>query len=67
MNRKNWSSSSVHWAEVHTPTLGSWPERPAATIQPLSQRSAWVLIGALWIATVLVTSGVIFAIATFVG
>jgi hypothetical protein len=58
------ASAALRQAE---PTLGTWPDRPAPMIQPLSPRSAWMLIGTVWISTVLVMGSVIFAIASFVG
>ena len=58
------ASAALREAE---PTLGSWPDRPAPMVQPLSPRSAWVLIGTVRISTVLVMGSVIFAIASFIG
>src|SRR5438876_2015278 len=49
------------------PAIESWSDRTIPAIQPLSQRSAWILIGVLWSSTVLIAAGLIFAMASLVG
>jgi hypothetical protein len=58
------ASAALRRAE---PALESGFERNAPQAQLSGPRSVWVLIGVLWISTVLVTAGVIFSIATLVG
>ena len=48
------------------PELQSWREPPAATTQYKS-RPVWLLIGALWVSTALVTLGAVYAISALVG
>ncbi len=47
------------------PALNSWVE-PAAPAIPKA-RPLWLLIGALWLSTALVTAGAVVAIHSFVG
>ena len=56
------ASAALRRAE---PALESWTEPPAATAQ--SARPIWLLIGALWISTALVTFGAVYAISALVG
>jgi hypothetical protein len=58
------ASAALRRAE---PALESGVERPAPHAQLSGPRPVWVLIGVLWISTVLVTAGVIFSIASLVG
>jgi hypothetical protein len=48
------------------PELQSWREPPAAPL-PYKSRPVWLLIGALWISTALVTLGAVYAISALVG
>jgi len=50
------------------PALQSW-SRPPATPATIGQstRPVWLLIGALWISTALVTLGAVYAISALVG
>ncbi len=56
------ASAALRRAE---PALQSWTEPPAAASQ--SARPIWLLIGALWISTALVTFGAVYAISALVG
>ncbi len=56
------ASAALRQAE---PALESWTEPPAVTAQ--SARPIWLLIGALWISTAIVTFGAVYAISTLVG
>jgi hypothetical protein len=47
------------------PELESWTEMPAPTMH--KPRPIWLLIGALWLSTALVTIGAAFAISVLVG
>jgi hypothetical protein len=47
------------------PGLESWTDLPAAAAG--NPRPVWLLIGALWLSTALVTLGAVVAIATLVG
>jgi hypothetical protein len=47
------------------PALESWTKPPAATSH--KPRPVWLLIGVLWLSTVIVTAGAVVAIATFAG
>jgi hypothetical protein len=47
------------------PELESWT-RPAA-LAARKARPVWLIIGALWLSTALVTAGAVVAIATFAG
>ena len=50
------------------PALEAWTERPRSrTRPPRKPRSVWVIIGALWLSTALVTAGAVAAIAKLVG
>ena len=46
------------------PGLETWIKPPAATANP---RPLWLLIGALWLSTAIVTAGAVVAIATLAG
>ena len=56
------ASAALRRAE---PALQSWIQPAATTAQ--STRPIWLLIGALWISTALVTFGAVYAISTLVG
>ncbi len=56
------ASAALRRAE---PALQSWIQPPATTVQ--STRPIWLLIGALWISTAVVTFGAVYAISTLVG
>ena len=56
------ASAALRRAE---PALQSWTEPPVTTGQ--SVRPVWLLIGALWISTALVTFGAVYAISALVG
>jgi hypothetical protein len=56
------ASAALRRAE---PALQSWTEPPVTTGQ--SVRPIWLLIGALWISTALVTFGAVYAISALVG
>jgi hypothetical protein len=47
------------------PELESWVDPPSPTLQ--KPRPVWLLIGALWLSTALVTIGAAFAISVLVG
>jgi hypothetical protein len=47
------------------PELESWVDPPPATLR--KPRPVWLLIGALWLSTALVTIGAAFAISVLVG
>jgi hypothetical protein len=47
------------------PELESWSDVPPATMH--KPRPIWLLIGALWLSTALVTIGAVFAISALVG
>lgn len=47
------------------PALKSWSKPPSPTIP--KSRPLWLLIGALWLSTALVTAGAVAAIHSFVG
>ena len=47
------------------PELESWINTPSATLR--KPRPVWLLIGALWLSTALVTIGAAFAISVLVG
>ncbi|HUD87801.1 MAG TPA: hypothetical protein VMR17_15270 [Xanthobacteraceae bacterium] len=47
------------------PALESWTSAPPATLH--KPRPVWLLIGVLWLSTVLVTAGAVVAIATLRG
>jgi hypothetical protein len=47
------------------PALEAWTDSPPAN--PRKPRSVWVIIGALWLSTALVTAGAVAAIAALVG
>lgn len=50
------------------PALEAWTERPRSrTRRPRKPRSVWVIVGALWLSTALVTAGALAAIAKLVG
>jgi hypothetical protein len=50
------------------PALEVWTERPRSrTRAPRKPRSVWVIVGALWLSTALVTAGALAAIAKLVG
>jgi hypothetical protein len=46
------------------PALQSWTKMPATLRKP---RPVWLIIGALWLSTALVTAGAVVAIATLAG
>jgi len=48
------------------PALKSWIKPPPSPMVPKAQR-LWLLIGALWLSTALVTAGAVVAIHSFVG
>jgi hypothetical protein len=48
------------------PELQTWRETPVAATQYQS-RPVWLLIGALWVSTALVTLGAVYAISALVG
>jgi hypothetical protein len=56
------ASAALRRAE---PELESWVDSPLA-LQPKA-RPVWLLIGALWLSTALVTIGAVFAISVLVG
>jgi hypothetical protein len=56
------ASAALRRAE---PELESWVDLPSAR-QPKA-RPVWLLIGALWLSTALVTIGAVFAISVLVG
>jgi len=56
------ASAALRRAE---PELESWVDAPSAS-QPKA-RPVWLLIGALWLSTALVTIGAVFAISVLVG
>jgi hypothetical protein len=56
------ASAALRHAE---PALESWVDVPSAR-QPKA-RPVWLLIGALWLSTALVTIGAVFAISVLVG
>lgn len=56
------ASAALRRAE---PELESWVDAPAAR-QP-KPRPVWLLIGALWLSTALVTIGAVFVISVLVG
>jgi hypothetical protein len=56
------ASAALRRAE---PELESWVDAPSAS-QPKA-RPGWLLIGALWLSTALVTIGAVFAISVLVG
>jgi hypothetical protein len=56
------ASAALRRAE---PELESWVDPPSAR-QPQA-RPVWLLIGALWLSTALVTIGAVFAISVLVG
>jgi hypothetical protein len=56
------ASAALRRAE---PALESWIGAPSATLH--KPRPVWVLIGALWLSTALVTIGAAFAISVLVG
>jgi hypothetical protein len=56
------ASAALRRAE---PELESWVHPPAAR-QPTTQ-PVWLLIGALWLSTAMVTIGAVFAISVLVG
>jgi hypothetical protein len=56
------ASAALRRAE---PELESWVDPPAAR-QPKTQ-PVWLLVGALWLSTALVTIGAVFAISVLVG
>ena len=56
------ASAALRRAE---PELESWVDAPSAS-QPQS-RPVWLLVGALWLSTALVTIGAVFAISVLVG
>src|ERR1700753_2778553 len=47
------------------PELESWDQPPSTTMH--KPRPVWLLIGALWLSTALVTAGAAYAIAVLVG
>jgi len=47
------------------PALESWVDPPSATLH--KPRPVWLMIGALWLSTALVTLGAAFAISVLVG
>jgi hypothetical protein len=56
------ASAALRRAE---PELESWVDQPPATLR--KPRPVWLLIGALWLSTALVTIGAAFAISVLVG
>jgi hypothetical protein len=48
------------------PALQSWTSPPVTATLP-QPRPLWLLIGALWISTALITLGALYAISAFVG
>jgi hypothetical protein len=56
------ASAALRRAE---PELESWVETPSATLR--KPRPVWLLVGALWLSTALVTIGSAFAISVLVG
>ncbi len=56
------ASAALRRAE---PELESWVNPPSATLR--KPRPVWLLIGALWLSTALVTIGAAFAISVLVG
>jgi hypothetical protein len=56
------ASAALRLAE---PELESWVDAPSAS-QPKA-RPVWLLIGALWLSTALVTIGAVFVISVLVG
>ena len=56
------ASAALRRAE---PELESWVNPPSATLR--KPRPVWLLIGALWLSTALVTLGAAFAISVLVG
>ncbi|MGO9049285.1 MAG: hypothetical protein ACLP19_01635 [Xanthobacteraceae bacterium] len=56
------ASAALRRAE---PELESWIDMPAPTAH--KPRPVWLLIGALWLSTALVTIGAVFAISALVG
>jgi len=56
------ASAALRLAE---PTLESWSKQPAAVLP--KARPLWLLIGALWLSTALVTAGAVVAIASLAG
>jgi hypothetical protein len=56
------ASAALRQAE---PELESWVQPPSPTLQ--KPRPVWVLVGALWLSTALVTIGAAYAIRVLVG
>ena len=56
------ASAALRRAE---PELESWINTPSATLR--KPRPVWLLVGALWLSTALVTIGAAFAISVLVG
>jgi hypothetical protein len=56
------ASAALRRAE---PELESWIHTPSATLR--KPRPVWLLVGALWLSTALVTIGAAFAISVLVG
>jgi hypothetical protein len=56
------ASAALRRAE---PELESWVDSPPATLR--KPRPVWLLVGALWLSTALVTLGAAFAISVLVG
>jgi hypothetical protein len=49
------------------PALETAQDRPTASTQVSGPHSVWLLIGLVWVSTVVVTAGVIYTIASLVG
>ena|SRR5215468_2948258 len=56
------ASAALRRAE---PELESWINTPSATLR--KPRPVWLLVGALWLSTALVTIGAVFVISVLVG